>query len=144
MNNTDFTWREVGHRIQALRRSKGLRQVDLAAAASLTHAAISIVEAGLTSPRLATLQQIASALDCSVRLILCGSDNQLRSKHEAEFDRIAAILGSQDPDAVRTFWDGVAASEAMIRRRAMATSYPHRQNVGCALNSYPDAAPIVE
>jgi transcriptional regulator with XRE-family HTH domain len=52
MRSNDFTWSEVGQRMQRLRLARGFNQADLAAAAGLTKAAISIFEAGQTNPRI--------------------------------------------------------------------------------------------
>jgi transcriptional regulator with XRE-family HTH domain len=126
MYTSDFTWSEVGRRIQVLRLARGLKQIDLATAAGLTNAAISILEGGKTSPRLSTLQKVASALSCSVRYLVCGEPGAEPSAHEEALTRIHAILTSRDADATRTFWNGVAICETMIRRRSIALCFRYR------------------
>jgi transcriptional regulator with XRE-family HTH domain len=126
MRSNDFTWSEVGRCMQRLRLARSFNQADLAAAAGLTKPAISILESGQTNPRISTLQQVASALTCSVRSLVCGEERREHSEHEKTVARITGILESRDLDAIQTFWSGVAASEVMINRRSMAICYPHR------------------
>jgi DNA-binding XRE family transcriptional regulator len=48
----------------------GLTQIELAAASHLAPAAISFLETGQVNPKLTTMQQMASALNCSVRHLM--------------------------------------------------------------------------
>lgn len=52
-----------------IRRSKGITQHQLAAAANLTQSVIARFEAGKVTPQLDTLLRVAAALDCSLRII---------------------------------------------------------------------------
>lgn len=55
----------VGERIRALRRTRGLTLVQLAALAELSHPFLSQIERGLARPSLASLERIAHALGAS-------------------------------------------------------------------------------
>jgi transcriptional regulator with XRE-family HTH domain len=57
---------ELGDQIAQWRRTKGLTQSQLESMAGLAHNALSRVENNLVSPRLMTVERIASALGISV------------------------------------------------------------------------------
>lgn len=56
---------QVGERIRALRRARGMTLVQLAASADLSHPFLSQLERGLARPSLASLERIAHALGAS-------------------------------------------------------------------------------
>ena len=59
---------DVAHRIRWLRERLGLSQQALAEASGLSRNTLSLVERGRTSPKLATLQKIAEALQVDINL----------------------------------------------------------------------------
>jgi transcriptional regulator with XRE-family HTH domain len=61
---------KLAHTIKQLRTTRGLSQAELAAKIKVTQAAISQLEQGRTTPRLATLQRIAKAMKISIALLL--------------------------------------------------------------------------
>jgi len=58
---------QLGNRIRELRKAKRLTQARLAERANLSEACIGTIERGHRTPRLPTLQKIASALKVEVR-----------------------------------------------------------------------------
>lgn len=57
-------------KIKNLRRSRGISQAKLAEKSGLSQAAISMIEKGMKSPTLTTLEKIAQALGVSVSDLL--------------------------------------------------------------------------
>jgi len=75
----------LGEQVVGWRRARGLTQAELESRAGLAHNALSRIETGQVSPRLSSLERIASALD------LTTEELQFR-KPPLE------IPGGQDPD----------------------------------------------
>jgi transcriptional regulator with XRE-family HTH domain len=115
----DFSWAEIGRRIRALRRAKGYSQAELASASRLAPAAISLLENGRITPRMATLRQVASALGCTVRYVICGVDLDERFEHYKAIGRVLQVLNSKDTEALRAFWGGLSAAEIIVTRGDM-------------------------
>jgi transcriptional regulator with XRE-family HTH domain len=116
ITTNDFTWSEMGRRIKALRMRRGLAQTDLSIKSHLSSGSISLLEAGLINPKLKTLQQLASALDCTVRYLLCGVDLGQGLEYYNTIGRVITILASTDREAIQTFWGGLDASEVVMQR----------------------------
>ena len=56
----------LGRRLKAWRDFRGLTQADVERRGGLAHNAVSRIETGIVSPKLATLERIATALELSV------------------------------------------------------------------------------
>ncbi|AUX42211.1 regulator of molybdate uptake [Sorangium cellulosum] len=63
----------AGNRVRALREQRGLSQVDLAAAASLTRQSVGAIEAGRATPSVLVALRLARALDCRVEDLFEGA-----------------------------------------------------------------------
>ncbi|NQY68437.1 MAG: helix-turn-helix transcriptional regulator [Flavobacteriales bacterium] len=61
---------KLGERIKELRKSKGMTQLDLAAAINQDYTSITRLEAGRTNPTYVTLLKIAEGLEVSVSDLL--------------------------------------------------------------------------
>jgi transcriptional regulator with XRE-family HTH domain len=112
---SDFSWTEVGTRIRDWRHKRGLSQQLLAEAAGLTQNGIFRLESGETNPQLTTLQQIASALGCSVRELVVGTtdcDPILAQR----LGRVKRVLESGDEAAIRVMDNGIETAEALLER----------------------------
>jgi transcriptional regulator with XRE-family HTH domain len=67
----------AGMRLRSLREAAGLTQLDLAARSGVTHEAISALECGRRSPRVATIERLAAALEMAPRdLVASPTDRQ--------------------------------------------------------------------
>lgn len=60
----------------ALRKSKGLRQVDVAASMGVGQPSVSELERGETNPRLDTLQRYAHAIGVSIEFEVVDNGNE--------------------------------------------------------------------
>ena len=60
----------IGARIKAAREKAGMTQEDLAAALEMSPTHISVIERGVKSPKLETLDNIANALNVSSDMLL--------------------------------------------------------------------------
>lgn len=71
----DDVLRGMGSRIRGLRRERDLTLTDLAGRCGLSASMLSTVERGQTSPSVATLYAIASALDISLTALFAAPDS---------------------------------------------------------------------
>ena len=92
-----------------------MSQQALAAAAGITQNGVFRLETGETNPQLSTLQQIASALGCSVRDLVCGSSSSSPILAD-RFRRVRRILESNDPAAISIMNNGIEAAELFLER----------------------------
>jgi transcriptional regulator with XRE-family HTH domain len=111
----DFSWAEVGKRIRDRRQQMGMSQQALAAAAGITQNGVFRLETGETNPQLSTLQQIASALGCPVRDLVCGSSESTPILAD-RFLRVRRIVESRDPAAISIMNNGIEAAELFLER----------------------------
>lgn len=67
LNYTDEeVYKKIGERIVELRKSRGLRQIDLASRTGMEDSAIRRLEKGKTNPTVKTLLTVAEALSVSL------------------------------------------------------------------------------
>jgi transcriptional regulator with XRE-family HTH domain len=116
MQETDFSWKEVGQRIREIRLAQGRSQDDIAAATGLSQPGLFRIEVGATNPQLDTLARVASALGTSVRQLLCGCEQSPAAASEAWARRAARVEASGDPAAVTALLNGLEAAEAILER----------------------------
>lgn len=62
---------DVGERIRAIRKSKGLTQIEVAEKAGIAVNSLRLYEAGKRMPNLGQIQAIAAALDGDVSYLVC-------------------------------------------------------------------------
>ncbi|HVO81618.1 MAG TPA: helix-turn-helix transcriptional regulator [Terriglobales bacterium] len=111
----DFDWTELGERIRQWRLARGMNQQQLAEASGLTQSGLYRLEKGQTNPQLTTLQQIASALQCSVRELLCGKCDS-DSYFAAVVQRVKRIVESEDDAARQILEGGLNGAELLLER----------------------------
>lgn len=86
----------IGHKIKALRVTKGLTQSELADRAELSKGFISQVERDLTSPSIATLVDILQCLGTDLKDFFNDEeDNQVVFHHEDYFEKTDATLDNK-------------------------------------------------
>jgi transcriptional regulator with XRE-family HTH domain len=66
----------LGQRLKAWREFRGVTQADVERRGGLAHNALSRIETGLVSPKLATLERIAAALELSIEELHLGMPPQ--------------------------------------------------------------------
>jgi hypothetical protein len=79
------------------------------------------------SPKLNTLQQVASVLGCSVRYLICGMELDERFEHYKAIGRVIAVLNSKDSEASRAFWSGLSAAEVIMSRGTLFINYANAE-----------------
>jgi transcriptional regulator with XRE-family HTH domain len=111
---------DIGARIKHLRQINGLAQADLAERAGLTKGAISQIERNLTSPSVANLFEILSALNETPSSVFadCGRE---RSSPKTD------ALPSELPDTRRRY---APAETATAPSSLIAPRSPRRQTPG--------------
>ncbi len=81
---------DIGVRIKALRRDKGLSQDDLAQRVGVSRSAVAQWETGRTGQVTGNLSRIAGALDASVEYLVYGDDKRAPST-AAQGDELALL-----------------------------------------------------
>ncbi|QJF53343.1 cupin domain-containing protein [Roseobacter ponti] len=83
---------DIGHRLRAIRKQRGLSQRELAARAGLTNGTISLIEKNRTSPSVASLKSLLDAIPISMAEFFATIEDQGQSKYfykAGEFTEIA-------------------------------------------------------
>jgi len=113
----------VAIQIKALRESRGWSQEALAEAAGLSRDAISRIERGDREPKLATLEDIASAVGLELAQLLASDPKRsrpFRRKRDARIQSIAKTLSSVDPwlaDALASAVHLIGKAQARARKK---------------------------
>ncbi len=85
--------RQLGKRIRELRKARRLSQARLAEKANLSEACIGTIERGHRTPRLPTLQSIASALAVEVQDLFDFRPEEITTSEEALKELYRSIKG---------------------------------------------------
>jgi transcriptional regulator with XRE-family HTH domain len=90
----------LGRRIKAWRDLRGLTQADAERRGGLAHNALSRIETGTVSPKLATLERIAMALDLSVEELhlKMPPPQHAGASCEADIHRLKHLIGDLPPE----------------------------------------------
>ena len=83
---------DIGHRLRAIRKKRGLSQRELAARAGLTNGTISLIEQNKTSPSVASLKSLLDAIQISMAEFFATLEDPAASKYfytAQEFTEIA-------------------------------------------------------
>lgn len=115
----DFSWKEVGERIEQARLASGFTRTALAEKARLTQVGLLRIERGDTNPQLETLQQVARAVGKTVRELVSGEPREAPSGVEALLRRLRRVLESNDPIAVKVVRDALDTAEAALGLRRL-------------------------
>lgn len=111
---------DIAERIRIIMKECGLKQVDLANAASVNPAAISQIVSGKTNPSAQTVQMIADAYGYSAEWIMTGEGEpraqknrkqqimdltakMLQAEEESFISRVGAALSELTPDEWEVF-----------------------------------------
>lgn len=122
---------QIGTRIRALRKKKGLTQEALAAALSVSPQAISKWESGLTYPDMATIPSIAAFFEVSLDFLFDFDLLGLQQKIEALLQEAQAYF-YEDPhryaETVKAALLDYPGNEALLTALAKAYEYDLREN----------------
>ena len=89
----------IGERIRTIRKSKKMRQSDLADRSEFTQSHISQIEKGDKVPTIEGIQRIAEALGVSSTLL---QDESLPTENLEEISEILSKISSWPPDKLRS------------------------------------------
>ena len=84
--------REIGSRVKAARKMRGMTQAALAEAIDMSFETVSNLERGKTAPNFNTLSDIATALDVELKFFFDyepSNTSKLRSRLISELERFA-------------------------------------------------------
>lgn len=104
----------MGRRIQFMRKSRGMTQVVLAEKVGIEPSNISHIERAASKVGLATLVEIANALQCSVDDLLCDS---IECEHEAFENLLVTLTKDCTPKELQLLTDLVQAMKESMRTR---------------------------
>ena len=90
---------DIGHRLRAIRKQRGMSQRELATRAGLTNGTISLIEQNKTSPSVASLKSLLDAIPISLADFFAKLEDQRTSKYFYTPDEFTEIAPSQPCDA---------------------------------------------
>ncbi|OUN35762.1 helix-turn-helix domain-containing protein [Lachnoclostridium sp. An76] len=93
-------YRLLGDRIRQQRRNKGRTQENFAEYLNVSVGYISQIERGITRVSLERLVDISHYLDCSISLLLDGTDITERNYLESEFNELFQQLSNSEKKTV--------------------------------------------
>lgn len=93
--------RQLGKRIRELRKAKKLSQARLAEKANLSEACIGTIERGHRTPRLPTLQKIASALKVEIKDLFDFHLEEIATSEEALKELYRSIKGKSKKEILK-------------------------------------------
>lgn len=93
--------RQLGKRVRELRKAKKLSQSRLAERANLSEACIGTIERGHRTPRLPTLQKIASALGVEIKALFDFSPGEVPTSEEALKELYQSIKGKSRKEILK-------------------------------------------
>ena len=110
-NTLDYV--NIGKRIRAARKKKGISQLELALRVDLTPAHMSHIETGNTKPALPTIVSIANALSVSVDDLLCDNLEKVKAVYD---QKIAEELSDCDAAELEVFLQIIQSTKTVIRK----------------------------
>lgn len=97
----DYLSQQLGKRIRDLRKDKRFTQARLAERANLSEACIGTIERGHRTPRLPTLQKIASALKVEVKDLFTFHPEEIATSKEALEELYQSIRGKSRKEILK-------------------------------------------
>lgn len=85
---------DIGHRLRAIRKQRGLSQRELASRAGLTNGTISLIEQNKTSPSVASLKSLLDAIPISLADFFATLEDEGASKYFFAADEFIEIAPS--------------------------------------------------
>lgn len=93
---------KLGTRIRALRKSAGLTQLRLAVESDISENYVCLIEKGLRSPSVPTLNKIAKALGVSLQGLFSFSEESKASRYgEEALQELLIFLQDKDPEDIK-------------------------------------------
>lgn len=112
VEDTSWSWVEVGERIRNRRNAAGMSQAALAQKACFSPPAITRIENGKSSPQIETLAAIAKSLGTSLRALVCG--DEAPSTELTILNDMEVVLKSGNEAAIAALLQGLTIAEAIL------------------------------
>ena len=93
---------DIGKKLKAVRKARGLSQRELASRAGLTNGTISLIEKNKTSPSIASLKSLLDSIPMSMSEFFSSFDESDQPKYfykASEFTELSSHSGDEDPNA---------------------------------------------
>ncbi|WP_298844714.1 cupin domain-containing protein [uncultured Roseobacter sp.] len=90
---------DIGHRLRAIRKQRGLSQRELAARAGLTNGTISLIEKNRTSPSVASLKSLLDAIPISMAEFFATIEDNGQSKYFYRADEFTELAPGDTDEA---------------------------------------------
>ena len=87
---------DIGHRLRAIRKKRGLSQRELANRAGLTNGTISLIEQNKTSPSVASLKSLLDAIPISLADFFATLEEEATSKYFFKAEEFVELAPSGD------------------------------------------------
>lgn len=103
--------REIGMRVKAARKARGLTQIELATAIDKSFETVSNIERGKTAPNFVTLQEMADAMQVDLKFFFdfeSASDSAHRSRLKSELDATALTVSDKQLELINQLAKAVA------------------------------------
>ncbi len=97
---SNLSW-QLGKKVRGLRKAKKLSQSRLAERANLSEACIGTIERGHRTPRLPTLEKIASALGVEIKVLFDFSSGEVSTSEEALKELYQSIKGKSRKEILK-------------------------------------------
>lgn len=107
-------YQEIGKRIRAIRKQKGLSQEQLAEMVDVGTSHVSHIENGHTKMSVQVLIKLSNALSVSTDELLC--DHVYKAK-EVLVDEMAILVADCNSDELRILSDIVKSAKVSLRKR---------------------------
>ena len=108
---------DIGSRIAAIRKQKGVSQAELAKRSNISQAGISYIEKGLRSPSADTLELIANALNISVSQLLSDKTSENATPRPITDAELKFALFDGDQNITDAQFEEVKRFAQFIRER---------------------------
>lgn len=102
----------VGRRIVERRKELRISQSALAKSAGISQSGLSTIESEKNGATAATLQSIATVLNCSVDYLVDGIENQPTANGNGLDEKLVNLLVDLSPSEVQRVWDFVSGLKA--------------------------------
>ena len=111
----DPDFKEIGRRIQRLRKEHSLTQEALAENASVSVPYVSHIERGMKKPSLSTLLRLSAALDVTVDTLLRGNQP---AEENAYYSDLQVLLGDCSQKERKVLLEIASAAKQILRNAA--------------------------
>jgi transcriptional regulator with XRE-family HTH domain len=113
---------DVGNRIRSLRHQRGLSLRALAELCELSPNTISLIERGITSPSVSTLQQLATALGVPINAFFIEPEERVQVIHTPAHQRIRSGSASVILESIGYGLEGQACDPFVVTLKPGASS----------------------